>query len=147
MKYLDQAYVFWFPLGFTGMHHFYLGRPGWGCLYLFTFGILGIGWIIDLCRMPFLVKDTNERKVQQLKIVDEIRQTMGPNTHVVVTVSVDGNSNPAGPVLPSPAPNPVVVYPQLNGWYKLNNVLKFDNHENFTCNIVNNDKINITAWQ
>lgn len=35
-------------LGFFGIHYFYVGRIGKGILYLFTFGIVGIGWIIDL---------------------------------------------------------------------------------------------------
>lgn len=35
-------------LGWLGIHRFYLGYTGMGLLYLFTFGILGIGWIIDI---------------------------------------------------------------------------------------------------
>jgi hypothetical protein len=35
-------------LGLLGVHRFYLGYTGMGLLYLFTAGILGIGWIIDI---------------------------------------------------------------------------------------------------
>ncbi len=35
-------------LGPLGMHHFYANRTGLGLLYLFTFGLFGIGWIIDI---------------------------------------------------------------------------------------------------
>lgn len=35
-------------LGLIGAHHFYVGRLGKGILYLFTFGLIGIGSIIDL---------------------------------------------------------------------------------------------------
>lgn len=44
---------------FTGFHHFYLNRPGFGVLYFFTFGLFGIGWLVDLFRIPSLVKEAN----------------------------------------------------------------------------------------
>lgn len=34
-------------LGWLGAHKFYAGRPGMGILYLLTFGLCGIGWIVD----------------------------------------------------------------------------------------------------
>jgi len=42
------AYLLWFFLGFLGVHKFYLEKIGVGILYLFTFGIFGIGWLVDL---------------------------------------------------------------------------------------------------
>lgn len=35
-------------LGFFGAHQFYVGKTGKGILYLFTFGLVGFGWIIDI---------------------------------------------------------------------------------------------------
>lgn len=35
-------------LGFLGIHRFYMGHTGLGVLYLFTGGLCGIGWIVDL---------------------------------------------------------------------------------------------------
>jgi TM2 domain-containing membrane protein YozV len=34
--------------GFFGLHCFYVGKIGMGVLYLFTFGLFGFGWIIDI---------------------------------------------------------------------------------------------------
>ena len=35
-------------LGFLGVHHFYSGKMGMGFLYLFTFGLVGVGWLVDI---------------------------------------------------------------------------------------------------
>lgn len=44
-------------LGFFGAHKFYEGKTGMGVLYLFTGGLFGIGWIIDI--IVILFKPTN----------------------------------------------------------------------------------------
>ncbi len=35
-------------LGFVGAHKFYEGKGGMGILYIFTMGLFGIGWFIDI---------------------------------------------------------------------------------------------------
>lgn len=40
-------------LGFAGAHKFYEGKIGTGILYLFTGGLLGIGWLIDCIKLLF----------------------------------------------------------------------------------------------
>lgn len=42
------AFLLCLVLGVFGAHKFYEGKIGMGILYLFTFGLLGIGWFIDL---------------------------------------------------------------------------------------------------
>ncbi|KAK3580131.1 hypothetical protein CHS0354_034072 [Potamilus streckersoni] len=73
-KYVDEAYVLWFPLGVLGLHHFYLNRPVWGILYFFTFGLVGIGWLIDGFRIPCLVKDANRINAEKGLIIVTPRQ-------------------------------------------------------------------------
>mmetsp|Transcript_893 Transcript_893/g.2468 ORF Transcript_893/g.2468 Transcript_893/m.2468 type:complete len:788 (+) Transcript_893:78-2441(+) len=55
LKKLSEAYIFGVPLGWLGLHWFYLDRFKWGVLYLCTFGLLGVGWAIDILRMPILL--------------------------------------------------------------------------------------------
>lgn len=57
------GYVLWI-FGFLGAHRFYFGRPVSGTLYLFTLGLLGVGWLIDLFLMPSLERSADRRYVQ-----------------------------------------------------------------------------------
>ena len=43
-----SALVLCILFGFFGVHHFYVGKKGMGILYLFTMGLFGIGWLIDI---------------------------------------------------------------------------------------------------
>ena len=38
-------------LGMLGAHRFYVGKWGTGLIWLFTLGILGVGWIVDIVRI------------------------------------------------------------------------------------------------
>jgi len=51
-------------VGYFGAHHFYAGKIGMGILYLFTYGLFGIGWIRDIiviCKNKY--KDSKGRLV------------------------------------------------------------------------------------
>lgn len=54
------AYLWAFPFGFLGLHKFYLQQTGWGVLYFFTGGLLGIGWLYDLVTLPAQVDTFNK---------------------------------------------------------------------------------------
>lgn len=47
------AFILCVLLGCFGAHKFYEGRAGMGILYLFTFGLFGIGWFIDCIALLF----------------------------------------------------------------------------------------------
>ena len=41
------SFILCLLLGYLGIHKFYEGKIGLGILYLLTWGLCGIGWIID----------------------------------------------------------------------------------------------------
>lgn len=44
-------FVLCLTLGYLGIHKFYEKKTGLGIIYLFTLGIFGIGWIIDIIKL------------------------------------------------------------------------------------------------
>lgn len=54
------GYLLWL-FGFTGSHRFYYGKPVTGTLWFFTFGLLGIGWLVDLFLIPALDRQADLR--------------------------------------------------------------------------------------
>jgi TM2 domain-containing membrane protein YozV len=56
-----MAYVLWCLclFGICGAQRFYTGQIGIGLLYLFTFGLFGIGQLVDLALIPGAVEARN----------------------------------------------------------------------------------------
>ena len=54
------GYLLWI-FRFTGSHRFYYGRPVFGTIYFFTFGLLLVGWIIDLFLIPSMDRSASMR--------------------------------------------------------------------------------------
>ena len=54
------GYILWL-FGFTGSHRFYYGKQITGTIWFFTFGLLGIGWLIDLILIPGMDRAANFR--------------------------------------------------------------------------------------
>ena len=54
------GYILWI-FGFTGSHRFYFGKPVTGTIWFFTFGLLGIGWLIDAFLIPSMDREANLR--------------------------------------------------------------------------------------
>ena len=54
------GYLLW-VFGFMGAHRFYYGRPISATVYFFSFGLLGIGWLIDLFLIPSMDRDADYR--------------------------------------------------------------------------------------
>jgi TM2 domain-containing membrane protein YozV len=59
VKSLVAAHLLWFFFGCLSAHRFYLGKWVTGLIYLVTFQLFGIGWIIDAFIMPMMVNSAN----------------------------------------------------------------------------------------
>ncbi len=83
----------------SGLHRFYLDKKISGIIYLCTYGLFGIGTIIDLLRMPFLVDRCNLKillKTHELKLLDpqkDILKIAQKNNGVVTVAMVSLDSN------------------------------------------------------
>ena len=60
-KSIFVAYLLWLCAGWTGVHHFYLGRDEHCLLHVASAnGVLGLGWLRDLFCIPRYVRAANE---------------------------------------------------------------------------------------
>lgn len=57
---LWMGYLLWI-FGFLGAHRFYYGKKVTGIIWMFTLGLLGIGWLFDLFWMPVLERSAQRR--------------------------------------------------------------------------------------
>ena len=62
-KDLVTAYLLCIFFGWLGGHRFYLDQFNVGLLYVFTFGFLGFGTLIDLILLPELVRTRNQHSL------------------------------------------------------------------------------------
>ena len=67
MKEKGIAYMLWAGclMGACGLHRLYAGKIGTGLLYLFTFGLFGVGQLVDVFLIPGMVEDANNRLALQ----------------------------------------------------------------------------------
>src|SRR5579864_6782803 len=61
-KSLPLAYLLWLFLGIFGAHRYYLGKWFTAFIYTISFGLYGIGWMLDGLLLPFTVKRVNGRR-------------------------------------------------------------------------------------
>ena len=54
------GYLLWI-FGFMGAHRFYYGKQISGVIWLFTFGLFLVGWIIDLFLIPAMDREADYR--------------------------------------------------------------------------------------
>lgn len=57
---IPLGYILW-VFGFTGSHRFYYGKTITGIIWFLTFGLLGIGWIVDAFLIPNMERESNRK--------------------------------------------------------------------------------------
>lgn len=70
MKDKSTAYILWCLglIGICGVHRLYMGKVGTGLLWLFTFGLLGWGQLIDMFLISTWVDTANNTiQVKEIK--------------------------------------------------------------------------------
>ena len=77
MKSKGTAYFLWLIsfFGWLGFHRFYLGKVGTGILWIITFGVFGIGALIDLFTLGGQVDQYNTN--EELKTLRGTANEMG----------------------------------------------------------------------
>ena len=58
-----MGYLLWI-FGFTGSHRFYYGKQITGIIWLCTFGLAGIGWLVDLFLIPGMDREADAKYVE-----------------------------------------------------------------------------------
>ena len=76
---IDKGTAFWTWFagffGVCGLHRLYLGKYGTGFLWLFTFGLLGVGQLADVFNLDAQVRIKNRKlAIRQLKATRNSRQ-------------------------------------------------------------------------
>ena len=83
MKSKGTAYLLWIVglFGILGLHHFYLGKPIKGLIWLFTGGVFGLGALIDLFTLGSQVEGQNTK--EELKTIRAKALSLGRNASFV----------------------------------------------------------------
>lgn len=68
-------------LGGLGAHKFYLGKPGIGIAYMFTFGFMGMGPLIDVFTLNYQVKQANRQKENDMYRIAQQRALWAAQMH------------------------------------------------------------------
>jgi len=96
---VSTAFFLWLAcvFGLAGVHRFYLGRTGTGLLYLFTWGLFGIGSLVDLIRLRGMVRDENLKHEALIALAEKraLRGRVG---------DLDRLLGPVPPPMPPPTP-------------------------------------------
>lgn len=97
----SQGMAFWLAalIGFFGAHRFYSGHWKLGLVYLFTFGIMGFGWIYDIFMIFFgKYKDTSGSLLMPMGKTARIIATIYMIFFVIYMIAIFANAGSTPPV-------------------------------------------------
>lgn len=78
-----MSFLLWMAclFGVCGIHRFYLGKPGSGVLYLLTFGLFGLGQVVDLFLLPGMVEEANVKNAALQALAEKRMLGAGYHPH------------------------------------------------------------------
>ena len=87
---VSSAYILWLGciLQLNGLHRLYNGKIGTGLLWLFTFGLFGVGQLMDIFLIPNMVDDYNTKLRIKMGVSATGVPQLPPVYKEVVTVNV-----------------------------------------------------------
>lgn len=134
MNNVGTAYVLWLGclLQLHGLHRLYNGKILTGLIWLFSFGLFGVGQIIDLLLIPNMVDEHNDKlaarqgalpgKADQMPAIEQVVENSPPSNDFtylptpppVLLLAPPKLENPtpappAVPLLPAPNLTPLIV--------------------------------------
>ena len=91
------AFLFWCMaiIGLCGMHRFYVGRVGTGVVWLLTFGLLGVGQLLDLFFLGSMVRSANLLTATQANVKASAKADATVHNVINVTVQAPPGYVPA----------------------------------------------------
>ncbi|MGF1498062.1 MAG: TM2 domain-containing protein [Elainellaceae cyanobacterium] len=99
MNNVSTSYLLWFCclFGFAGLHRLYNGKIFTGLLWFCTWGLFGIGQLVDLLLIPSMVEDHNARAMLRRGMIPQnvllYPQTSPPGGMSLSPVGKDDNSS------------------------------------------------------
>lgn len=105
MKSKSTMFILWLLTGLLGGHRFYVGKNLSGIVYLFTCGLLFIGWGLDFFRLGSMVDSYNLR--YGLMHGGMNKNTNQNSNHNNIVINMAAQASPAG--APAPAESPAIA--------------------------------------
>lgn len=104
MKSKSTMFILWLFTGLLGGHRFYVGKTFSALIYMFTFGLLFIGWALDFFRLGSMVDDYNMR-YRIMNGGGSVNNNQNTNQNNIVINMAPPAAAPA-PAAPVAAPQP-----------------------------------------
>lgn len=101
-------FILWIFTGLWGGHRFYVGKTVSGLIYLLTFGLFIIGWILDFFKLDSMVNEYN------MMYGTAGGRNVNQNTNTNANNIIINMAAPTQPVQPSQPAQPTQPQSQQN---------------------------------
>ena len=95
MKSKSTMFFLWLFTGLFGGHRFYVGKNLSGIVYLFTCGLLFIGWGLDFFRLGSMVDNYNLRYGLMHGVMNQNANQNNNHNNIVINMANSASPTPA----------------------------------------------------